>query len=494
MNTLIIPVSWSSEGDNRIRYSADNELEMFCSLLNYKPASQGGSALDIQLSKGDRWVRHSEMMNDCRFFLTTKERTLLSSSKILPMDKKQLLIQVESGRILARCNYHIHRLACKGKKRCDLYCRYMFMRCPCNGYKLLLIDENGHSNTAIPPPPDYIDSDIPIRPVDERPLCWMTNRPCDFSVQDLDAMDKSTREVHRQVALRTLYTEESCQWLTACVKCNTSVKILGSRSLAKARMWYCVKYMCKGPVDPKELTVICQNAHMKTAAFPSKKEHSTDKERIENNNVLTLQRILMNACAFCEYSSTQMAACVLGNPAQYLTHHTVLVFIRQALAFQDLMVNLNSGIVGRSDNLDVDLSDFVVSDSESLDFSSGENSDLETKLPYPKLSNSSGFDTTQQSGVIGLQNSDTPFIIERSGVCKQAEGMIGDNRRENTEVCSNPQLDSTLVESDVGSDLGCKLFALFRISNVDTKSILHRGRLFKRKVNDKTELISIPPY
>ena len=64
----------------------------------------------------------------------------------------------------------------------------------------------------------------------------MTSRPCVFSVQDLDAMDKSTREVHRQVALRTLYIEESCKWLTACVKCNTSVKILGSRSLAKIRM------------------------------------------------------------------------------------------------------------------------------------------------------------------------------------------------------------------------------------------------------------------
>ena len=126
--------------------------------------------------------------------------------------------------------------------------------------------------------------------------------------------------------------------------------------------------MCKGPVDPKELAVICQQSCNKTALYPSKKESHTEIERQENNNVLTLQRILMNACAFCEYGSTQMASCVLGNPAQYQTHDTVLVFIDQALAFQELMYELNGAENKRHLDQNIDLTDFVISSSESEEF------------------------------------------------------------------------------------------------------------------------------
>ena len=123
--------------------------------------------------------------------------------------------------------------------------------------------------------------------------------------------------------------------------------------------------MCKGPVDPKELAVICRQAFNKTAIYPSLKSHCTERERQENDNLLTLQRILMHSCAFCEYGSTQMASCVLGHPAQYQSHDTILVFIKQALAFQDLMTTINTEA---SENNNDNLDGFIVSDSESLSF------------------------------------------------------------------------------------------------------------------------------
>ena len=177
------------------------------------------------------------MMNDCRFYLTTWERDFLSSSQNTSLQKQNLLIEIEAGRIMARCNFHIHRPGYRSKRRRDLYCRFTIMRCPSSGHCLLLIDEDGNvSNMNNPPPPEYIDSDIPIRPLDPRPLAWLTNRPCDFTVEELEGMDTKMRKEHRQVSLRALYTEEGCKWLTTCVKCNTSVTFLGSRSVAKARM------------------------------------------------------------------------------------------------------------------------------------------------------------------------------------------------------------------------------------------------------------------
>ena len=98
-------------------------------------------------------------------------------------------------------------------------------------------------------------------------------------------------------------------------------------------------------------------------------------QKPENDNVLTLQRVLMNACAFCEYGSTQMASCVLGYPAQYQTHETVLVFIEHALAFQDLMYKLNAAKVKNNFHDDSDLSDFVVQDSEPIEYYEDEQFD-----------------------------------------------------------------------------------------------------------------------
>ena len=86
-----------------------------------------------------------------------------------------------------------------------------------------------------------------------------------------------------------------------------------------------------------------------------------------------------------------------------------------------------------------------------------------------------------------------PLITKRIEACPETEDMVDNKHRDNTEVCSIPQLESTLVESKINSEPICKLFALFRRADVDAKSILHRGRLFKRSVNGKTEPISIPP-
>ena len=123
------------------------------------------------------------------------------------------------------------------RRQKDPYCRFTIMRCPSSDHRSLLIDEDSNiSNINIPPAPDFVDSDIPARPLDTRPLAWLTKRCCDFTVEELEEMDKKMRKEHRQVDLRALYTEEGCKWLTTCVKCNTSVKILGSRSVAKARM------------------------------------------------------------------------------------------------------------------------------------------------------------------------------------------------------------------------------------------------------------------
>ena len=44
------------------------------------------------------------------------------------------------------------------------------------------------------------------------------------------------------------------------MKCNTSMRILGSNSVARASMFYTVKYVCKCPVHPEELATIAYQA------------------------------------------------------------------------------------------------------------------------------------------------------------------------------------------------------------------------------------------
>ena len=142
---------------------------MFCSVMNSVPGMKDGPLLESQ-SIGGRWIKHTEMMNDCRFFLTLRERSFLQSEQKTRTEKQSLLVEVEVGRIMARCNFHHHRSGCRGKRQNDPYCRFTFMRCPSSCHQLLLVDENGHASTNIPPPPDFVDSNIPIRPIDTRPL------------------------------------------------------------------------------------------------------------------------------------------------------------------------------------------------------------------------------------------------------------------------------------------------------------------------------------
>ena len=311
------------------------------------------------------------MLNNCRFFLNPGERDLLRDSRRAFWEKQELLMRVEAGRIMARGSFHTHKVGCRRKDRKDNDCRYMFMRCPSEGNKLYHVLDTGEATEIIPPPPSHIDSNIPIPPLDYRAICLLVERVSPYSRSTLDSLSYNVRKECRDVSLRSLYTEEGCLWLTNCVRCNTSVKLMSSQGVARRRMWYCVKYMCKGPVDTKEFSNICQISCNKTTVHPSLKEAQTVSERSQNDNVLALQRILMKTCAFSEYGANQMMSCVLGYPAQYQTHSTTLIFIKQALCFQEILYANSCGPSPSDKNYewqsdsssDKDLTDFIVSDN-----------------------------------------------------------------------------------------------------------------------------------
>ena len=212
--------------------------------------------------------------------------------------------------------------------------------------------------------------------MDNRPILLEIERPCQWDLPTLQNLSRVERNKYRNIELRNLYQEQQCLYLSCAVKCNTSIRVLSSNSVARATMFYTVKYVCKCPVSPSEFTTIALQACVKTSKYPSEKTALTPADKEKNDNCLRLNRMIMGCYSHAEYTSTQMASCVLNHPAHYQSHYTKLIFYRQAREYQRLCHNFvenSNPDVSFVDNSD--LNDFIVPDGEI-----SENFDLTSTL------------------------------------------------------------------------------------------------------------------
>ena len=152
--------------------------------------------------------------------------------------------------------------------------------------QVVMIAEDGlNTMETIPYPPDYVSINVPILPPDTRSLFFMVERRADdYTLDDLEYLDNDERKELKNIELRELYTEEQNYALSFALRCNTSVRIMGCGAVAKDKMFYTVKYICKNPVDTTELTNLTKAACVKTTKFPSKKEAHTVSQKEKNDN------------------------------------------------------------------------------------------------------------------------------------------------------------------------------------------------------------------
>ena len=80
LETPVMPFHWRWDEGRQIRMRDDGEIEMFSTVLNWTSGSTDGPLRESE-SNGGRWITHTQMMNDCRFFLIISERNFLSSLK-----------------------------------------------------------------------------------------------------------------------------------------------------------------------------------------------------------------------------------------------------------------------------------------------------------------------------------------------------------------------------------------------------------------------------
>ena len=117
--------------------------------------------------------------------------------------KKELLMRIEAGRIMARGSFHTHMAGCRRKDKKDNDCRFMFMRCPSDGNKLYHILDSGEAIVNIQPPPPNVDCDIPIPPLDYRAICLLIERVSQYPNATLHSLSYADRKDLRNVSLRS---------------------------------------------------------------------------------------------------------------------------------------------------------------------------------------------------------------------------------------------------------------------------------------------------
>ena len=133
---------------------------------------------------------------------------------------------------------------------------------------------------------------------------------------------------------RSRYQSEISPVCTVALKCNTMMSVMVSLVSAKAAMFYLAKYFKKDSCKMKDLLILYHKARELQRRFPSRASDVTSdpsRRRAKNFMMKLLNKINGSTC---EYTSTQVAMMLLGNPSNYCSHVFWYLFVDPLRAFQ----------------------------------------------------------------------------------------------------------------------------------------------------------------
>ena len=120
--------------------------------------------------------------------------------------------------------------------------------------------------------------------------------------------------------------------------CNTAVYYLSTHAAAKVSVFYLLKYITKDPVDRSAtapLAVIAREAIQNLDSFGSVAEDAGTSKRSAQ---YVLNRIMNKFNGQGEYSLSLAAACLLGTPAEPVTHNSQFLNVNAAIKYAVLKV------------------------------------------------------------------------------------------------------------------------------------------------------------
>jgi hypothetical protein len=260
-------------------------------------------------------------------------------------------------------NYHNHSVTCRKGKFGKCQCRLCRPQALYSETHPVIITRNPDrsisSSTDIPPPCCELDL---FHRENTRFLYWELKREPHLDENgDIDTSNG--------------YMVEFNKTLTACLKCNTCVSLLGDDAQAKSATFYMIKYMTKDPIaTASTLSIIIEAAQKQH--IPSLADDAGTPSR---NAKLLLQRILNRNTAQSEYGQTLCAAVLLGYDSSIKSHNSSWCFTTSAIDMVSQFVQEND--VQQSNVLDdfsteaedasmidtlKDIGDYVQNDSDGV--------------------------------------------------------------------------------------------------------------------------------
>jgi hypothetical protein len=124
---------------------------------------------------------------------------------------------------------------------------------------------------------------------------------------------------------RSRYQSEVSPLASALLKCNTLMSPMLTLTSAKAAMHYLSKYFQKNSMKPKDSLVLYHKCLQLLKKYPSRAADSTwDPERRRGKNLIT--KICNKKHGAQEFTSTQVAMCLLGFDSRNCSHGTYFAF------------------------------------------------------------------------------------------------------------------------------------------------------------------------
>ncbi len=111
---------------------------------------------------------------------------------------------------------------------------------------------------------------------------------------------------------------------TVCLCCNTSMQVLVAPAEAKTAMFYICKYVSKNPFEIKRVIPLLFQADQQLHTFGSKAVDAGSKKR---NAKYLLQKLCHRNAKLMEVSPQQVAANVMGEKSEFISHQFQFAFI-----------------------------------------------------------------------------------------------------------------------------------------------------------------------
>ena len=279
------------------------------------------------------------------------------------------------------CNVHTHSATCHKGHSGDRSCRMAMPRACFNGptcclqLELINKDSDGMAQVRalkeIEPRNTQYDNEPLMRRYDDRYIVVEPSRPGPSSDIANDIQDTNERYRNECPQGSNENIVAFSPTITACLRCNTNVEILGNASQEKCSTFYTIKYMTKSAYKTDAILSIVSGANRHVEQYPSIADDSGEYMR---NAQHILSRVLnvQNGCA--EISLQAAVLALRGFPSNVFSHEFFYCFIRPAIVFVRRLRRAASSSDNNSSTETQEDSNTITSDSNSIS-NSDSNSD-----------------------------------------------------------------------------------------------------------------------